>query len=124
MELLLEEESYAVRGAVYEVYREKGCGFLEGVYQECLAKEFGFSNIPFVEQKPLDIFYKGEQLEQKYIPDFICYDSIIVELKAVKELTDQHKAQVLNYLKSTGLKVGLLINFSAYPKAIIERLVL
>ena len=82
-ELLLEEESYLIRGAIFEVYREMGCGFLEAVYQECLEKELQLRNIPFVSQQKVKLSYKGETLEQIYKPDFLCYNSIIVELKAV-----------------------------------------
>ena len=123
-QLLFEEESYAIRGAIFEVYRELGCGFLEAVYQECLEKEFSSRNIPFVAQPQLNLFYKGVKLNQTYRPDFICYDSVIVELKALSEISGEHKAQLLNYLKTTGLKVGLLVNFGSYPKAVVERLVL
>jgi len=122
--LLLESESYAIRGAVFEVYREMGCGFLEGVYQECMEKELSKLDIPFEAQQELKLTYKGEPLKLVYKPDLICYDEIIVELKAVKSITPEHRAQLLNYMKATGMKVGLLVNFGAYPKATIERLVL
>ena len=121
--LKFEEESYRIRGAVFEVYREMGCGFLEAVYQECLAKEFAKERIPFVSERQLILHYKGDQLEQTYSPDFVCYDRIIVELKAVKELANEHRAQVHNYLKAAGLELGLLVNFGHYPKAEIERIV-
>ncbi len=124
VELLFEKESYQIRGALFEVYREMGCGFLEAIYQECLQKEFGKQNIPFVAQKELTLYYKGEQLEQTYKPDFTCFGQIIVELKAVKELDNEHRAQVHNYLKATGLKLGLLVNFGHYPKVEIERIVM
>lgn len=101
-----------------------GCGFLEAVYQECLGKEFACRIIPHVAQKELQLFYKGELLNQTYKPDFICYEKIVVELKAVKDITPEHKAQVFNYLKATGLKLGLLVNFGHYPKAEIERIIL
>ncbi|MGC2049501.1 MAG: GxxExxY protein, partial [Gallionella sp.] len=106
-----------------EVYREMGCGFLEAVYQECMEKEMRLKQIPFVAQQELMLQYKGEPLEQKYKPDFICFDRIIVELKAVKELTAEHRAQIHNYLKATGLEVGLLVNFGHSPKVEIERIV-
>ena len=121
---LFEEETYAIRGAVFEVYREMGCGFLEAVYQECLEKEFVLRNIPFVSQKDLTLSYKGQALKQTYKPDFICYGKIIVEIKALSATTGEHKAQVLNYLKATREKLGLLVNFGSYPKATIERFVL
>jgi GxxExxY protein len=121
--LKFADESYLIRGAVFEVYREMGCGFLEAVYQECLAKEFGKQRVPFVAQQELVLRYKGEPLVQTYRPDFICFGCIIVELKAVKELANEHRAQVHNYLKATGLELGLLVNFGHYPKAEIERIV-
>lgn len=123
-DLLYKEETFAIRGAVFDVYREMGAGFLESVYQECLIREFRFRSIPFESQKELCLHYKGERLEQIYRPDLICYQKIIVELKAVKNIAPEHKAQLLNYLKTTGLKLGLLINFGSYPKAQIERFVL
>ncbi|ORC35713.1 GTP-binding protein [Marispirochaeta aestuarii] len=121
--LLFEEESYQIRGAIFEVYREMGCGFLEAVYQECLEKELNKQRIPFIAQPELELFYKDEKLQQTYKPDLICYDQIIVELKAVREVCDEHRAQLHNYLKATGLKLGLLVNFGHYPKATIERIV-
>ena len=124
MSLLFEEESFAIRGAVFEVYKEMGCGFLEAVYQECLEKEFRDRGIPFTAQKELELLYKGEPLKQTYRPDFICYSQIIVELKAVKEIAPEHKAQLMNYLNATNLKLGLLINFGSHPKVKIERFVL
>ena len=122
--LLYEKETYAIRGAVFEVYRELGCGFLEAVYQECLEKELRKWNVSFVAQQELLLNYKGEPLRQTYKPDLICYESIIVELKALSSTSGEHKAQVLNYLKASGMKLGLLINFGCYPKAIVERIVL
>lgn len=122
--LVFEKETYAIRGAIFEVYPEMGCGFLEAVYQECLEKEFTRKGIPFSAQQELILSYKGESLRQTYRPDLICYGSIIVELKALSATTGEHKAQVLNYLKATGLKLGLLVNFGCHPKATIERLVL
>ena len=122
--LIFKEETFAIRGAVFEVYKEMGCGFLEAVYQECLEKEFTRKGIPFVAQQELTLVYKGEKLTQIYKPDFVCYDKIIVELKAVKDIAAEHKAQILNYLKAANMKLGLLINFGSYPKAQIERLIL
>lgn len=122
-QLLFEEETFAIRGAVFEVYREMGSGFLEPVYQECLEKELASRNIPFVSQPGLMLNYKGEPLKQTYRPDFICYEQIIIELKAVKSIAPEHKAQVLNYLKVTNLRLGLLVNFGSYPKAEIERMI-
>jgi len=122
-EFLFKDESYAIRGAVFEVYRVMGCGFLEAVYQECLAQEFTGQNIPFTAQPELQIFYKNKQLQQTYKPDFICCGTIIVEIKAVREVGDEHRAQLHNYLKATGLQLGFLVNFGHYPKATIERIV-
>jgi len=121
--LILKEASFAIQGAVFEVYREIGGGFLESVYQECLEKEFQRQKITFVAQAKLDLYYKGEWLNQTFRADFICYNEIIVEIKAVKELAPEHSAQVINYLRATRLKLGLLVNFGSYPKATIKRLV-
>lgn len=110
-------------GACFEVYREKGCGFLEPVYQECLEVELRLQGIPFVAQKPLCLEYKGVALRSTYQPDFLCYENIVLELKAVKELADEHRAQVQNYLKATRVKLGLLANFGHYPKIEIVRIV-
>ena len=123
-ELLLKDETYAIRGVVFEVHGEMGSGFLEAVYQECMEKELTKQGIPFEAQKDLSLLYKGQTLEQAYKPDLICYGKIILELKAVKTITPKHHAQVINYLKDTNLNLGLLINFGTYPKATIQRLVL
>jgi len=122
--ILFKDESYAIQGAIFDVYRELGCGFLESVYQECLEKEFRIRNIPFVSQAELKLTYKGEPLVQTYKSDFICFNQIIVELKAVKAIAPEHHAQVINYLKATGMKLGILVNFGDYPKANIIRLAL
>ena len=122
-ELLYREESYFIRGTVYEVYREMGAGFLEAVYQECLEREMRIKQIPFVSQPTLQLFYKKEQLIATYRPDLICYDKIIIELKAVSEITDAHRAQLHNYLKATGFRLGFIVNFGHYPKVAIERIV-
>jgi GxxExxY protein len=122
-EPLFKEESYKIVGACFEVYREKGCGFLEPVYQECLEIELRVQGIPFLAQKPLALTYRGIPLRSVYQPDFICYNSIVLEIKAVKENADEHRAQLLNYLKATGFKLGLLVNFGHYPKAEVERIV-
>jgi GxxExxY protein len=119
--LLFKQEVYAIQGAVFEVYREMGCGFLEAVYQECLEKELLLRGIPFVAQAELKLGYKGEMLEQTYRADIICYGRIILELKAVKAIVPEHQAQMLNYLKATGHRLGLIINFAHHPKAEIQR---
>ncbi len=123
MEIIYKAESYTVMGACFEVYKIKGCGFLESVYQECLEIEFGIQKIPFKSQMALDHEYKGRKLKQKYIPDFICFDKIILEIKAVSSLTDEHRAQVHNYLRATEFKLGLLVNFGHHPKVEYERIV-
>jgi len=112
----LKEEGHAILGAVFEVYKEMGCGFLEAVYQECLERELRLRSIPFAAQATLSIPYKGQNLRQAYQPDFICFDKIILELKAVTQLASEHRAQIHNYLKATGMAVGYLINFGHYPK--------
>ena len=122
--ILFKEECYEIQGAIFAVYREMGCGFLEAVYQECLEKELRKRGVPFVAQQELQLTYKGEVLQQTYKPDLICYGQIIVELKAVKDIIPEHKAQVINYLKATDIKLGLLVNFGTYPKASITRLAL
>ena len=122
--IIYKDESYRIIGACFEVYKERGCGFVEPVYQECLELELGFQEIPFQAQTPLQLSYKGRSLKQKYIPDFICFGKIILEIKAVSQLTDEHRAQLQNYLKATGHKLGLLVNFCHYPKLEYERIVL
>jgi GxxExxY protein len=122
-EFLYEKETYRIIGACFEVYNEKGCGFLEPVYQECLEIELGLQEIPFDAKKPLTLEYKGHKLKKTYEPDFVCFGKIIVEIKAVSSLTDDHRAQLLNYLNATGFKVGLLVNFGHYPKLEYERMV-
>ena len=122
-DIIYKEESYAIMGAAFEVYKEKGNGYLEAVYQECLAMEFEDQNIPFEEKPPLCLCYKNRPLKKKYEPDFFCFDKIVVEIKAVSTLTDEHRKQTLNYLKSTGKELGLLINFGSHPKVQYERFV-
>ena len=108
-----DERTYRIIGAAIEVHKELGCGFLEAVYQEALAREFSAQKIPFKSQAIIGIEYKGETLDKTYQADFICYDGIIVEIKAISSLSGIEEAQLINYLKATGLKVGLLINFGA-----------
>jgi GxxExxY protein len=111
-------------GACFEVYRVMGSGFLEAVYQECLEIELADRGIPFVPERELRLAYKDRELKQLYRADFFCYDKIVVELKAVRELTDEHRAQVLNYLQATGVRLGILVTFGSYPKADYDRIVL
>jgi GxxExxY protein len=123
MGLLYEQETYRILGACFEVYKEQGCGFLEGVYQECLEIEMDLQQIPFFAHKVLRLCYKTRPLKQTYEPDFTCFDKIILEIKAVSELIDEHRAQLHNYLKATGYRVGLLVNFGHYPKVQHERII-
>ena len=122
-DLLFADETYAIRGACFEVYKEKGCGLLEAVYQECLEIELELCSVPFVSLPKLELEYKGRKLRSTYQPDVICFDKIVVELKAVSKLTDEHRAQLHNYLKATGLRLGLLVNFGHHPKTQIERII-
>jgi len=121
--ILFKEESYRIIGACFEVYREKGHGFLEAVYQECLAIELSEQGIRFAEKPRLRLEYKKRELRQHFEPDFLCFGKIIVEIKAVKQLTDEHRAQVINYLKATSMELGLLVNFGHHPKLEYERFV-
>ena len=122
--IIYPELSYKIMGACFEVYKEKGCGFLEAVYQECLEMEFGDQAVSFAAQKKLNLAYKGRPLKQTYEPDFVCDDKVIVEIKAVSALTDEHRAQVHNYLRATGHRLGLLVNFGHFPKVESERIAL
>ncbi|MBX3483665.1 GxxExxY protein [Phenylobacterium sp.] len=121
--LLHREEVFAVQGAIFEVNRVLGVGFLEAAYQESLGIEFGRREIPFVAQPKLGLSYKGTALRAVYIPDFICFGCVLVELKAASAIAPEHRAQVINYLKAADLRVGLLVNFGGSYKAQIERLV-
>ena len=111
MTLINENETYNIIGACFEVHKQLGNGFLEAVYQEALEIELRLRNIPFTREKQLKIKYRGKELKKYYTADYVCYDNIILELKALSELTNTNEAQVLNYLKTTNYKVGLLINF-------------
>jgi GxxExxY protein len=108
-----DPQTYAIIGAYMAVHNELGPGFLEAVYPEALAIEFTRRNIPFVREKPLVIFYAGQQLATRYDSDFYCFDSIVLELKALSDLIPKHHAQVINYLKATSSERGLLVNFGA-----------
>ena len=116
MELIYKDEVFQIIGAAIEVHKELGNGFLEPVYQEAVEIEMTSRNIPFLAQMPLKIRYKGRMLNKEYIPDLICFNSIIVELKALNKLGGNEDAQLINYLKATGLHAGLLINFGSAGK--------
>ena len=110
--IIYSDESRKIIGAIFEVHKRLGVGLMEKVYQEALAIELKYRDIPFEREKRYDVYYREQKLDAQYIADFVCYDKIIVELKAVSELTDVHKAQVRNYLTITGYRLGLLINFN------------
>src|SRR5689334_11566738 len=120
-ELLLADEVFRIQGAAFAVSNAVGHGFLEGVYHECLALEFAVRRLPFQSMPKLTISYRGVQLQHTYEPDFICFGSIIVELKALRAIAPEHRAQILNYLRAANLRVGLLINFGAGSKVQVER---
>jgi GxxExxY protein len=124
MELIFKDEVYAIMGAAMDVHRELGSGFLESVYQEAMEVELTRRQIHFESQKPIRIIYKGEVLKKEFMADLICYEKIIVELKAQDSLSGREEAQVLNYLKATGIKLGVVINFGSHPKLEWKRLVL
>ena len=113
VELLFREESYKIIGAAMEVHKELGAGFLESVYQEAFELELQKQEITYKREALLNIFYKGQKLNKRYAADFVCYNKIVVKLKALGELSTDHEAQVLNYLKTSELKLGLLINFGS-----------
>ena len=110
-ELIYKDEAYKIVGACMTVHRELGCGFLEAVYAEALEMEFLSQGIPFKREVPIIIEYKGKPLKKSYVADFICYDKVILELKAINYLESVHEAQILNYLKATQSKLGILVNF-------------
>jgi GxxExxY protein len=122
-ELILKEEVYAIVGAAMEVHREKGFGFSEPVYQECMELELVDRRIPSQPQQEMRLWYKGRPLKKTYVADFIAFGKIIVELKALDKLTSREESQVLNYLKASGLEVGVLVNFGA-PSLEWKRIVL
>jgi GxxExxY protein len=123
-DLIYKDESYQIMGACFEVYQTLGRGFLEPVYQECLEMEFADRGIRFVPQQELCLVYKDRTLKQFYKADFVCYDKIIVEVKAVSQLVDEHRAQTFNYLRATSMRLGILVNFGAHPKLEHYRIVL
>ena len=123
-ELMYEDETYAIKGAVFEVYKTMGAGFLEAVYQECLEEELRIREIPFVSQVEIKLDYKGKPLRQFYKADIVCYDKIILELKAVSNLLLEHSVQLFNYLRATKTNLGLLVNFGHYPGVEMKRIAL
>ena len=122
-ELIYKEEGYDIMGGCFSVYKDKGCGFLEPVYQECLEIEYDFLELPVVAKPQLSLSYRGIPLKKTYEPDFVCFEKIILEIKAVSEIVDEHRAQVINYLNATEFKLGILVNFGHYPKLQWERIV-
>ena len=122
--MIFKDEVYSIMGAAMDVHRELGSGFLESVYQEALEMELTRRQIPFESLKPIKIIYKGRTLKKEFVADLICYGKIIVELKAQENLSGKEEAQVLNYLKATGIKVAVVINFGSHPKLEWKRLVL
>ena len=123
-DLYLKEEVYAVIGAAIEVHKEMGCGFLEAVYQEAMGLELMDREIPHKAECNLAIQYKGRILKKTYCADFICFEQLVVEIKALEKLYSRDEAQLLNYLKATGMKVGVLVNFGAHGKLEWKRFVL
>ncbi len=123
-DLILKDEVYAIAGAAMEVYYTLGAGFLEPIYQEALAIEFDARGIPNARESRLDMYYKGTKLSKTYCPDFICYGQVIVELKSAIRLTSVDESQIINYLRITGMHVGLLMNFGARPKLEWKRYVI
>lgn len=121
-DLLYKDESYKIIEACFEVYNQKGYGFIEPVYQECLQIEFALQGIPFVSQPEIQMSYKGTLLSQFFKPDFICYGKIIVEIKSVTAIIAAHRAQAINYLNATDFELAPLVNFGQHPKLDYERL--
>jgi GxxExxY protein len=122
--IIFKEECYRIYHCIYEVYNKLGNGFLESVYHEALEIEFAREKIPFESQKMIQVYYDNKPLSQYFKADIVCYDKIILELKAVTKINNEHKAQLMNYLTATKIKLGLLINFGTYPKVEICRIVI
>ena len=122
-DLIYPEESYKIIGAGFEVYNEKGYGFLEPVYHDCFEIELRLRCIPFLHEPSVPLTYKGEALKHSYSPDFTCWEKIIVELKACEKIAEEHVAQILNYLNATGYELGLIINFGHHPTLEYRRVV-
>lgn len=119
-ELLFKEETYQINGAIYDVFNDLGPGFLESVYQEALAMEFTSRGIPYREQWGIDVYYKNKKLKKKFFADFLCFNDIIIEIKAVEQIIGKHEAQLINYLKATKKPLGILVNFGQ-PKLYLKR---
>ena len=121
--IILADESYAIVGAAIEVHRELGPGFLEAVYQEAMQIELAEGRIPFEAQKRIIVRYKEYTLNRDYVADFVCYEQVIVEIKALSRLSGKEEAQTLNYLNATEFKLGILLNFGSHGKLEWKRLV-
>lgn len=121
-ELILKEECYEIIGSCMRVHSDKGNGFHEPIYQECLEIDFEIEGTPFEAQAALKMEYRGRELKQRFVPDFFVFGQIVLEIKAVKKLTDEHRTQVLNYLAATGYTSGLLVNFGSYGRLEWERI--
>lgn len=122
--ILYKDEVFQIIGACMAVHSDKGNGFAEPVYQDCLEIELQHQSIPYNSQRNFPIHYRGIQLKHTYTPDLLCHETIIVELKAAKAITDEHRAQVLNYLKVTGLRLALIVNFGSHGRLEWERIIL
>lgn len=120
--LIYQEESYKIIGACFEVYKQKGCGFTEAIYQECLEIELELQGITFASQPKIEMEYKGRKLNQFFQPDFICFGKIIVEIKSLADLIEANKAQTLNYLNAINYELALLVNFGHFPKLEYKRI--
>jgi len=121
-ESIFKEECYTIIGSCMRVHTDKGNGFHEPIYQECLEIDFEIEEVPSVAQAPLKMEYRGRELKQRFKPDFFVFDQIVLEIKAVKRLTDEHRTQVLNYLAATGYPLGLLVNFGSFGRLEWERI--
>ena len=109
--LLYKDEVYGIIGAAMEVHKELGPGFLEAVYQEALQIEFDIQNIPYLSQPKIEIYYKNHKLKKYYVPDFLVFEHIVIEIKSIKMITRIEEAQIINSIKSCKKELGLLINF-------------
>ncbi|MDZ4659888.1 MAG: GxxExxY protein [Bythopirellula sp.] len=123
-DLILPNESYQIMGACFEVYKRMGCGFTEAIYQECLQIEFDFREIPFQSQAHQILQYREKILLNHFVPDFICFGQIIVEIKAVSKIIDDFRCKAINYLNATKLELALIVNFGHSPKLEYERFAL